>query len=67
MSNYYRNHHEKFEIDRAILTCLNKLKELTVTEDLPIINIEYKIVVLFFLQKILISGSAVDITKLSKC
>ena len=31
--NYYRNYHAKFEIDRTILTCLNKRKELFVTDD----------------------------------
>ncbi len=28
----YRNHRAKFEIDRKFLTCLNKRKELTVTD-----------------------------------
>ena len=31
-SNYYWNHHAKFEIDRTILTYLNQRKELTVTD-----------------------------------
>ena len=30
--NYYRNHHAKFEIDRTILSSLNKRKKLSVTD-----------------------------------